>query len=94
MAKNEVARIGHIPNDELPRSTKYGSRYFGDGDDLFSKTEWEKRLWKLVQQRYWKKYVESRKVNMPSLYFNPPDYLTLVECESELEAMGVERTYR
>lgn len=83
-----------IENDELPESPKYSSRYFGDGEDNFSKTEWEKSLWALVNQRYYEKYIESRKMGIPAFYFNPPDYVTLTECEEELEASGVKRTYR
>jgi hypothetical protein len=83
-----------IPNEELPESPVYGSRYFGDGDDRFSKTEWERELWSLVRETYIRKYEESRKLGIPALYFNPPDYVTLVECEEKLESLGVVRTYR
>lgn len=92
--KNDSNSYYRIPNDELPESPAYGSRYFGDGEDRFSKTEWERELWVLVRETYIRKYKESRKLGIPALYFNPPDYVTLLECEAELESRGVLRTYR
>jgi len=69
-------------------------KYFGDGEDTFSKTEWEKELWSLLRERYARKYAESRVSDRPFDYFSPPDYETILECENELRSRGMVRTYR
>jgi hypothetical protein len=67
--------------------TKFEARYFGDGHDSFSETQWERMLWDLLKMTY------AKKSNSDPL-FRAPDYLTIVECEDKLESMGIKRTYR
>jgi hypothetical protein len=74
--------------------TSHKPRYFGDGEDTFSKTEWERELWSLLRERYAEKYRKSRESGTPFDHFFAPDYETIVECEAELRARGVQQTYR
>ena len=66
---------------------KYKGKYFGDGEDDFSETEWERKLWILVRDAY---SAEIRK----NPKFVAPDWVTIMDCEKELEESGVVRTYR
>ena len=66
---------------------KYESKYYGDGKDDFSVTPWETELWKLLAVRYAEKSAADE-------HFKAPDWVTIVECEEELSASGLERTYR
>jgi len=65
----------------------YLSRYYGDGDDTFSRNEWEAELWSLLRSTY-----ELKKALDPD--FVAPDYETIIECEEQLQLMGLTRTYR
>ena len=53
----------------------------------FSETEWERKLWILVRDAY---SAEIRK----NPKFVAPDWVTIMDCEKELEESGVVRTYR
>lgn len=65
-------------------------KYFGDGEDTFSQTEWERELWSLLRKTYEKKISEST----PSNPFSAPDYETIVECEEILRSRGIKQTFR
>ena len=66
-------------------------RYYGDGEDTFGKSVWEKVLWALIREVYARKEAEAR---LSGIEFNAPDWATLVECENTLEKCGLTRTYR
>ena len=65
----------------------YKSKYFGDGEDDFSETEWEKKLWVLVREAYAKEIKKD-----PN--FVAPDWVTIVDCEEELRNSGAVQTFR
>ncbi len=65
----------------------HSARYYGDGDDTFSRTEWEATLWKTLRSTY-----ELKEALDPN--FAAPDYETIVECEEQLQLAGLTRTYR
>ena len=65
----------------------YKSRYFGDGEDDFSETEWEKKLWILVREAYAKEIKKNSN-------FVAPDWVTIVDCENKLRNAGVAQTFR
>lgn len=66
-------------------------RYYGDGEDTFSKSVWESTLWALLRETYARKTAEAK---LTGQEFIAPDYITLVECEEILEKCGLERTWR
>jgi len=76
-----------VPDIHVPK-------YFGDGEDTFSETEWERELWALLRERYAQKYAKSRQAGQRFDYFSPPDYETILECENELRARGLVQTFR
>lgn len=69
------------------KPTKYKAKYFGDGEDEFSETEWEEKLWILVREAYTKEVAKNPK-------FNVPDWVTIMDCEEKLRKSGVTQTFR
>jgi hypothetical protein len=69
-------------------------RYYGDGEDNFSNTEWERELWALLRETYTKKVEDSKRSNSVLDRFSAPDYETIVECEEILRSRGVVQTFR
>lgn len=65
----------------------YKAKYFGDGEDDFSKTEWERKLWILVRETY----AQEIKKNSQ---FVAPDWVVIMDCEEKLRDSGVIQTFR